>query len=284
MTVPKGLTIGDEFLGKGAFGVVLKAKLYDEDVAVKILCNEDVAKCEINALLKVQGHRNICGLYSWFVIAAKRNMYGIVMPLYTTTTLIDLIEQRGPLDEDRFDFIFTSFIRALKHLHDRNIVHCDIKCENIMIDSEGEPILIDFGLVNCFGRAGSLQYCSPEKLTCGSECVPDPSSDIWSTGICMFASMCASLPFNAARACDPAFSAILSLQENGDFATCHNVYKLYKKSIPFTQDVCDIIDGMLTVCCTKRSKINNIMDSYWFKKCMISSVDSCMTELTVDTN
>lgn len=265
--VPEGLILSTEVLGRGAFGLVLKAKYHDKDVAVKLITNKDTAMCEINSLLKAQKHKNVCEMRGWFQTCG---VYGIITPVYNGT-LIDLIEESGPLCEYYVRTIFTQLMRALSHLHKRNIVHCDIKCENIMLNGNGDPVLIDFGLVNTLGRAGSLSYCAPEKLTNGG--APDPSADIWSTGVCMFCAISGFFPFVAANNSDWRFVAINTAQDNGNLAICKSIYELYKKSVPFNKNLCEVIDKMLTICPIRRGKIFDIMRLPWFRKRCFDQID-----------
>ena len=263
MNLPEGLIFSTEVLGQGAFGLVIKAKYYDKDVAVKLTTNQYTAMCEIKSLFKVQKHKNVCEMHGWFEDKCDIGVvYGIVTPVYQTT-LIDLIEKHGPLCEDNLRATFTQFMRALSHLHKRNIVHCDIKCENIMFNDNGDPILIDFGLVNTLGRAGSVSYCAPEKLTNGG--APDPSADIWSTGVCMFCAVCGFFPFLSADRTDWRFESINKYQDNGNFGTCEQIFHLYKKSVPFNKNLCQVIDKMLTICPIYRGKTFDIMNLPWFR-------------------
>ncbi|KAJ6639672.1 Serine/threonine-protein kinase AtPK1/AtPK6 [Pseudolycoriella hygida] len=93
----------------------------------------------------------------------------------------------GVLSEDVAIFYIAELIVALERMHEQNIVHCDIKTENVMIDKDGHIQLVDFGLstklrprqrTNTYG--GSVLYMSPEIL---SHSEHDTATDMWSLGV-----------------------------------------------------------------------------------------------------
>lgn len=95
----------------------------------------------------------------------------------------------------------------LRYLHRRGIVHGDIKPRNIILSSDGAPILIDFGMVSHFSSeearlelgarisgGGTAPYIAPELSTGG---MPDASTDIFSLGVVLYQAVCNVLPFDA---------------------------------------------------------------------------------------
>ncbi|KAJ6639610.1 Ribosomal protein S6 kinase alpha-5, partial [Pseudolycoriella hygida] len=105
----------------------------------------------------------------------------------------------GVLSEDVAIFYFAELIVALERMHEQNIVHRDIKTENVMIDKDGHIQLVDFGLsiklrprqrTNTYG--GSVLYMSPEIL---SHSEHDTATDMWSLGVLAYHVLTLEFPF-----------------------------------------------------------------------------------------
>ncbi|KAJ9080177.1 Serine/threonine-protein kinase [Entomophthora muscae] len=99
---------------------------------------------------------------------------------------------------------FEQIIDGIGYCHSNFVVHRDIKVENIMIDSENNVKIIDFGLANFFDQknalktfCGSLQYSAPEIMR-GDPYI-GPEVDIWSIGVVLFAMLTGTLPFDDPR-------------------------------------------------------------------------------------
>lgn len=99
--------------------------------------------------------------------------------------------------------IFSQMISAVQHLHDLKIAHRDIKTENIIIDSEFNAKLIDFGLAKSFNSSsddfletfcGSPSYVAPELLE--NRRYSGQMVDIWCLGVTLYVMLEASLPFD----------------------------------------------------------------------------------------
>lgn len=114
-------------------------------------------------------------------------------------SLLQYINNRGPLTEGQAKKFFIQLISSLQYLHTQcHLLHSDIKLENILIDSQNNAILIDFGLCCTLGSvnpgfAGTIQYTAPEVF----DKVIDSTgaSDIWSAGIVLYAMLEGCLPF-----------------------------------------------------------------------------------------
>src|SRR5207253_1075520 len=112
------------------------------------------------------------------------------------------------LDEDEARNIFLETAEALRYLHnDMRLVHKDIKLDNILLDKEDTWKICDFGLTEFQNSAngynnilynnvgGSLAYCAPEQLRSPIP-LKDPSVDVWSLAVVLFAMVTGQLPFN----------------------------------------------------------------------------------------
>lgn len=111
------------------------------------------------------------------------------------------------LEEREVKKIFKPILESVKNLHGNNISHRDIKLENIMIDINLKPYLIDFGFsiynknaskLNLF--CGTPSYMSPEIAS--KKEYYGPPSDIWSLGIMLYAMISGYMPFKGTNEAD----------------------------------------------------------------------------------
>jgi len=176
-----GYTIGD-FLGKGSYAVVRKAssKRYKKDVAIKIICKKKAPEDfltkflprEIRVLKKIR-HSNVLSLLE--VIETNTRMY-IITDLAANGDLLEYIRSHGALSEEISREMFRQLVSGVLYIHQNEIVHRDLKCENILLDKELNLIISDFGfakdnIVTATGKkklshtyCGSYAYAPPEIL------------------------------------------------------------------------------------------------------------------------
>ena len=207
--------IGDYILqkeiGSGGFAKVFKGIHIPsgEKVAIKIMdktqlmedpLNFQRVENEISILKKVQ-HKNIIKLYE--LMESPQKIY-LVMELCEGGELFDYIVNHKNLPEEQACRFFQEIINALEYLHSMNIVHRDVKPENLLLDISYKTHclkLIDFGI--------STQYKPSKLLTtpCGTASYAPPEmhkgeeyygllSDIWSTGIVLYSMVFGFLPFS----------------------------------------------------------------------------------------
>lgn len=111
--------------------------------------------------------------------------------------LFDVIRKLGLLSDEDSKFYIACIIIIFEHLHERDIVYRDLKPENVMIDDEGYPKLIDFGTAKIVqGRTytmiGTPHYMAPEVILGKGYGI---SADYWSIGIILFEFLCGGVPF-----------------------------------------------------------------------------------------
>ena len=152
---------------------------------------------EVKLLMRLN-HPNIIKLHQ--VIDTAQEVY-IVMDYASGGELIDYIAAKGNLDEKEGRRLYRQILSALDHCHLAGVVHRDLKLENLLLSSEKNIILSDFGLGRMIsGRdqyldtfCGTPLYAAPE-LVSGIKYY-GPTADIWSTGIVLFLMIAGKPPF-----------------------------------------------------------------------------------------
>ncbi len=198
-----------EVIGVGGMAVVYKAydNIDDRTVAVKILKEEYLANEEFRRRFKneskaiaVLSHPNIVKVYN--VSYGDRLQY-IVMEYVEGITLKEYIEQQGKLGIKETVHFTMQILRALQHAHDKGIVHRDIKPQNIMLLSNGNIKVTDFGIARFSysdtktmtdSAIGSVHYISPEQARGDTT---DDRADIYSVGVVLYEMLTGQLPFQS---------------------------------------------------------------------------------------
>jgi serine/threonine protein kinase len=94
---------------------------------------------------KLFRHNNVVKFYEYLNDQCPTH-YLIIMELCQGGDLLKYIRRRKNLDENTAKYFFKQLIVGLDYIHSQNVVHCDIKVENILIDNEGTIKISDFGL------------------------------------------------------------------------------------------------------------------------------------------
>lgn len=196
-----------EIIGVGGTAVVYKAKCHrlNRYVAVKILKEEFASDQEFRRqfheeaqAVAMLSHPNIVNIYD---VSRSGNVDYIVMELIDGITLKEYLSRRGRLSPKEVTVFATQIARALEHAHDHNIIHRDIKPQNIMLLRDGTVKVADFGIAHFAAREntyskgeaiGSVHYVSPEQAR-GS--YVDNRTDLYSLGVVMYEMITGRLPF-----------------------------------------------------------------------------------------
>lgn len=218
-------------VGGGGMAVVYKARdiILDRTVAVKVLRpefsndNEFIRRFRREAeSVTSLSHPNIVNIYDVDDNTDESSnrqlgdVYYIVMEYVEGETLKDLIKREAPLPVGQALHIMDQITSAIQHAHEQNIVHRDIKPQNILIDYDGKVKVTDFGIAVAMSSAtithtnsviGSAHYFSPEQARGG---YANTKSDIYSLGIVLFEMMTGELPFSGTS---PISVALKHLQE-----------------------------------------------------------------------
>ncbi|XP_065661834.1 serine/threonine-protein kinase D3 isoform X3 [Hydra vulgaris] len=202
----------DEILGSGQFGIVYGGvhRKTGKDVAVKVIeksrfpsKEERALKNEVTILQNIS-HPAVVNLEKMFetperIFVVMQKMKGDMLEMILSSKL-------GRLTEKQTKFICHQILTALHFLHQMDIVHCDLKPENVLLSGieskEGFPQikLCDFGFSRIIGResfrrsvVGTPAYLAPEVL---SNKKYNRSLDMWSVGVIIYVSVSGTFPFN----------------------------------------------------------------------------------------
>lgn len=198
-----------EILGKvGAGGMsdVYKAKdlTLGRFVAIKVLKAEFSEDLNFVTKFRTEAqsaagleHPNIVNIYD---VGSENGMHYIVMEYVEGITLKTYIEKKGQLSFKEAISIAIQVGRGIEAAHSKNIVHRDIKPQNIIISTEGKVKVTDFGIARAATSntinsdvMGSVHYASPEQARNG---FVDGKSDIYSLGIVMYEMVTGRVPFD----------------------------------------------------------------------------------------
>jgi calcium/calmodulin-dependent protein kinase I len=175
-----------------------------ERVAIKMVNKEVVEKedslqSEINILAMVD-HPNVVKMHAMFDTPTHLL---IVMELMEGGELYDEINARSVFTEQEAATIIRQLLSALSYLHARNIVHRDLKLENLLLARKGDLTikLADFGLSKLFNgtsmytACGTPFYVAPDILMASDDSGYGPAVDMWAVGILLYILLSGRLPF-----------------------------------------------------------------------------------------
>ncbi len=143
-------------------------------------------------------HPNIVSIYD---VGQEDGVYFIVMEYVKGVTLKKLIQKDAPLSTEKVVHIAMQIAKAMEFAHQHEIIHRDIKPQNVIITETGEIKVTDFGIARAGSTStmtrtgailGTAHYISPEQAQ-GS--VIDPTTDIYSLGVVIYEMATGELPF-----------------------------------------------------------------------------------------
>ena len=196
-----------ERIGSGGMADVYKGKDHklNRFVAIKVLKSDYrsdgvfVSKfvSEARAAAGLM-HPNVVNVYD---VGQDRGLYFMVMELVEGITLKDYIEKKRRLSAKETISIAIQMVTGMEAAHSHNIIHRDIKPQNIIISKDGKVKVTDFGIARATTSSntisanvmGSVHYTSPEQARGG---VTDEKSDIYSAGITMYEMITGHVPFD----------------------------------------------------------------------------------------
>lgn len=235
------------FIGMGGMGEVYFAvhEKLGRRVAVKVLRGlsaDPNAKSRFLNEARVQAslqHPNIAGLYDFQEVGDELFIF---MELVEGESLDTLIERSFFSTEESLR-TFASLVEAIRFIHQKGIIHRDIKAENVKLSAAGVPKLLDFGiakdantenLTRTGGVIGTPNYLTPEQISGGPASV---QTDIWSLGVLLYKMLTKRYPFES-----EAMGKLLMLISQGKFEPVEQVNSLVPKEVTAIVNKCLAID------------------------------------------
>ncbi|XP_069745279.1 serine/threonine-protein kinase SIK1 isoform X2 [Narcine bancroftii] len=267
-------------LGKGNFAVVKLARhrVTRNRVAIKIIDKSRLEQQELERvhrevqIMKLLNHPHIIKLYqneaisqpvgpdfdapvstSCHLVMESQDMLYIVTEFAQNGEMFDYLSACGPLSEQEARDKFCQILSAVEYCHRLHIVHRDLKSENLLLDTNMNVKIADFGF-GTFYKSGELlstwcgspPYAAPEVFE--GKSYEGPHLDVWSLGVVLYVLVCGSLPFDG-----PTLPVLRQRVIEGRFR------------IPFflSADCESLIRRMLVVDPVKRITIPQIKQHCW---------------------
>lgn len=205
------------------------------------------------ALGRLLFHPFICRLYE---MVPMTNHYYMLFEYIEGGQMLDYIVAHGSLKEKHARKFARGIASALDYCHRNNVVHRDLKIENIMINEKGDVKIIDFGLSNLYSPknllktyCGSLYFAAPELLS--AKPYIGPEVDIWSFGVVLYVLVCGKVPFD-----DQSVSVL------------HEKIKKGNVEYPnfLSKECINLLSRMLVVDPNKRASLYEICSHPWMNK------------------
>uniref|UniRef100_A0A8C4GVS6 MAP/microtubule affinity-regulating kinase 3 n=1 Tax=Dicentrarchus labrax TaxID=13489 RepID=A0A8C4GVS6_DICLA len=193
-------------IGKGNFAKVKLARhiLTGREVAIKIIDKTQLNPTSLQKLfrevriMKTLNHPNIVKLFE--VIETEKTLY-LIMEYASGGEVFDYLVAHGRMKEKEARAKFRQIVSAVHYCHQKNIVHRDLKAENLLLDADSNIKIADFGFSNEFSAGnkldtfcGSPPYAAPELFQ--GKKYDGPEVDIWSLGVILYTLVSGSLPFD----------------------------------------------------------------------------------------
>ncbi|MBP3556159.1 MAG: protein kinase [Thermoguttaceae bacterium] len=201
-----GPFILERLLGRGGMGAVYRARHEEtgQTVAVKTLLTpleseRERFEAEISTL-KLLRHENIVKLYGF---GQEDGVLYYAMEYVDAPSLATLLKRGRRFAWEEAVYIGVSICRALKHAHDRGVVHRDVKPANVLLLDDGVVKITDYGIAQYFGGSrltganqvvGTIEYMAPEQAKAGPL---TPRADLYSLGALLYALLTGEPPYRA---------------------------------------------------------------------------------------
>eukprot|EP00928_Gymnodinium_smaydae_P098279 TRINITY_DN9109_c0_g3_i2.p1 TRINITY_DN9109_c0_g3~~TRINITY_DN9109_c0_g3_i2.p1 ORF type:complete len:487 (+),score=34.78 TRINITY_DN9109_c0_g3_i2:43-1503(+) len=213
---------------------------------------------ESRILQAVQGHPNVACMFTSMFLDSPEPSAAIVLAHYAGGSLLKRPQSPRPMLEGEARRIISDVLQALKHIHSLEVIHRDVKPENICVDSDGRSVLIDFDIA-CFESDevaksklfGTLGFMAPEIL--GSKAV-NRSVDMFSLGALLYFLFQRNHPF----------TGNLMTEESIAFRTLTGVYNFGQNFDCVNASCKELISSLLRLDPRERPLAEEALQHKWF--------------------
>ena len=260
-------------IGKGCFGKVYLATqlLTNTSVALKAIPkvnikNKDARKKiekEVEILKRVNNNSYIIKLFEVF---EDSNYVYLVFEYLENGDLVKYFKNNPLFEEPEQKVFFKKIVKGVEYLHNNQILHRDIKLDNILLDRKMNPKICDFGISSIqephkkiYDTGGTPAYLAPEVIKAEGEV--GPKSDIWSLGVLLYLLTFGIVPFKA-----------------NDMQVLYNKIIIGRYKFPECDfasfELIDLIKRMIVVDVKSRITMEEVLNHRWFDDSDISLIDS----------
>lgn len=250
-------------IGKGAFASVYEGvdQAKGKTVAIKVVNKtEDIASAQYEYFISQNlAHPNLVRTLE--CIKTRSHPLALVQEFVPGGELFAQIEPGFGVEEADARRYLRGLLAGLDHMHERGIVHRDVKPENVLLDAAGEPKLADFGMAEFTGervqtQAGTVPYLPPEVAGAKSTCIVSPAHDVWSLGVVLYILLVGDFPWLEAKMSDVEFARFVTQR-------CHNYYPFNTFADPLNE----LFQRIFTVNPDERITLDEVwayVDAQWF--------------------
>jgi eukaryotic-like serine/threonine-protein kinase len=192
-------------IGEGSRGTVFRAKdrSTDEEVAIKVFSEQSrldqSMRMEVDK--QIEAHRSVSGFISVKKCRFDANPPYYVMPFYKEGSLQNRIDKKSLTVDDAVQ-LFTTIVRSMASIHQKGLIHGDLKPANILLNDSGEPLISDFGLGQLWqpraGAFGTRYYMPPEQAEAGGT-RGDLRWDVYALGATLYSMVSGDVPRHNSR-------------------------------------------------------------------------------------